>query len=251
MAKAMRASGDLNPKATRVISRILVLTDSMRPLDRPCSIAARIEAWVFDDATLQLHEGGNPAAPRPPDPDLERLRGLGVGQLEDQSQAFFEQVGTVQPRVGLGDPGQLGLLPDREVLGVLPQRVAGMLQRLRVSRCAAGTALGGRSAGLVPGSSADLVEGVGGPPDDVEGVGAADRVGAVVGDHSADPVRTVGGDVGDLAAPLLTEGVEEALEGGLVPAGGGPDQPTGVVVDDHGQVAVAALVGDLIDPDPA
>ena len=74
---------------------------------------------------------------------------------------------------------------------------------------------------------------------------------AAAGDDVGDPVRTVGGDVGDLAAPLLTEGVEEALEGGLVPAGGGPDQPTGVVVDDHGQVAVAALVGDLIDPDPA
>jgi hypothetical protein len=36
--------GDLKPKVTRVMRRILVLTDSMRPLDRPCSIAARIEA---------------------------------------------------------------------------------------------------------------------------------------------------------------------------------------------------------------
>ncbi len=44
MAKAMRASGERNPNATRVISRILVLTDSMRPFERPCSIAARIDA---------------------------------------------------------------------------------------------------------------------------------------------------------------------------------------------------------------
>jgi len=39
----MRASGDLKPKATLVMRRILVLTDSMRPLESPCSIAARIE----------------------------------------------------------------------------------------------------------------------------------------------------------------------------------------------------------------
>lgn len=44
MARAIRASGDRNPMAILVISRILVLTDSVSPLDRPCSIAARISA---------------------------------------------------------------------------------------------------------------------------------------------------------------------------------------------------------------
>ena len=39
MARAMSASADLNPNATLVMSRILVFTDSMRPLDSPCSIA--------------------------------------------------------------------------------------------------------------------------------------------------------------------------------------------------------------------
>jgi len=33
MARAIRASGLWNPYATRVMSRILVLTDSIRPLD--------------------------------------------------------------------------------------------------------------------------------------------------------------------------------------------------------------------------
>lgn len=46
MARAMRASGERNPNAIRVMRRILVLTDSMRPLDRPCSIAARIRYGV-------------------------------------------------------------------------------------------------------------------------------------------------------------------------------------------------------------
>ena len=44
MARAMRASGERKPNAIRVMRRILVLTDSMRPFDRPCSTAARIEA---------------------------------------------------------------------------------------------------------------------------------------------------------------------------------------------------------------
>ena len=47
MARAMSASGERNPYATRVMSRILVLTDSMRPLESPCSIAARIRSWYF------------------------------------------------------------------------------------------------------------------------------------------------------------------------------------------------------------
>ena len=39
MAKAIRASGLRNPNATRVMSRILVLTDSIRPLDRTVECA--------------------------------------------------------------------------------------------------------------------------------------------------------------------------------------------------------------------
>ena len=44
IARAMRASGDVNPKAMRVMSLILVFIDSTRPLERPCSMAARIAA---------------------------------------------------------------------------------------------------------------------------------------------------------------------------------------------------------------
>ncbi len=47
MARAIKGSGVANPNAIRVMSLILVLTDSIRPLDRPYSIAARIESWCF------------------------------------------------------------------------------------------------------------------------------------------------------------------------------------------------------------
>ena len=40
MTRAMRAVAERNPNATRVINRILVFTDSMSALDRPCSKAA-------------------------------------------------------------------------------------------------------------------------------------------------------------------------------------------------------------------
>ena len=47
MASAMRASGERNPKATLVINRIFVFTDSIRPFESPCSIEARIDALCF------------------------------------------------------------------------------------------------------------------------------------------------------------------------------------------------------------
>jgi len=107
MASAMRASGEWNPNATRVMRRILVLTDSMAG---------------------------------PPDPFLKRRGGLVGGQLEHQAQSFLEEVGPVQPGVGLGDPGQFRLLPGGEVLGVLPQRVPGTLECFRVPGRPAGGA---------------------------------------------------------------------------------------------------------------
>ena len=44
MASAMSASAEWNPNAIRVISRILVFIDSMRPLDKPWRIVATIAA---------------------------------------------------------------------------------------------------------------------------------------------------------------------------------------------------------------
>jgi hypothetical protein len=57
--------------------------------------------------------------------------------------------------------------------------------------------------------------------------------------------------VDDLAGTHLAELIEEPLQRGVVSARSSPHQPARVVIDDHGQVAVPTLVGDLIDPDPA
>jgi hypothetical protein len=85
----------------------------------------------------------------------------------------------------------------------------------------------------------------------MEGVRAAHRCGASSGNDRGDPVGGIGTDVGDLRAPVFTEEVEERLQGCLVPPRCGPDQAAGVVVDHDGEEPVAALVADLVDPDPA
>ena len=61
MARAMSASGDANPKAMRVMSRILVFMDSMRPPASPCSMEARMasrwvtmDGWSLTKASMRL-----------------------------------------------------------------------------------------------------------------------------------------------------------------------------------------------------
>ncbi len=56
--------------------------------------------------------------------------------------------------------------------------------------------------------------------------------------------------MGDLGGSLRAERVEERIQRGFVASWRGPHQCPGVVIDHDRQVAVAALVGDLVDPDP-
>src|SRR5258708_855874 len=46
--------------------------------------------------------------------------------------SLFQRPGSVYPGMGTGDPVQLGLLRLGQVLGLLPQRPPGLLQRLRL-----------------------------------------------------------------------------------------------------------------------
>jgi hypothetical protein len=106
---------------------------------------------------------------------------------EHVPQALLEQVGTVQSGIGPGDPRQHRHLVLGEVPGVLPQRIPSALQGLGAfmsgpRRCAGGWPPDPASgfaprqlAGVVTGLPADLIEGVGGPRDDVERVRAAHR----------------------------------------------------------------------------
>lgn len=53
-----------------------------------------------------------------------------------------------------------------------------------------------------------------------------------------------------LFAALLAELVEEPEHRRAIPARGRPHEPAAVVVDHHGEVALALAVADLVDPDP-
>ena len=85
----------------------------------------------------------------------------------------------------------------------------------------------------------------------MERVGAHGGGGTAGRDHPGDPLGRVGADQPDLLASLGTKRVKEATQRRRVVAGRGPHQPASVVVDHHGEVPVAPLVGDLVDPDPA
>jgi len=106
------------------------------------------------------------------------------------------------------------------------------------------------AAGLVPDFAPYFVEGGAGERDDVERVEAERRLRAALLDDAGDPLAEVAGDELEPRAPLRTERVEEALDGLLVAAVGGPDEPARVVVDDNSDVALALAVGELVDPDP-
>ena len=122
---------------------------------------------------------------------------------EDVAESFFEQVGAPELRVGLGDPVELVALPVGEVVGVLPEGVAGPLgaRAVPVERALRGAGAGLLPAGGgVPGPAPFDVEGVDAPGDDVERIGAAQRVGGPAGDDPGDPIGHVSGDVGEQGA---------------------------------------------------
>jgi hypothetical protein len=90
--------------------------------------------------------------------------------------------------MGPGDPAGLCGLPGGAVLGVLPQRVPGVLQVAGITGRAAvladpAAASGLPGAGMVPHVAADLTERLGGPGHDVERAGALDGLRCPLGDR--------------------------------------------------------------------
>jgi hypothetical protein len=118
MARAMRASGGLEAEGDADDEADLGVDRFDAAVGQAVFDRGEDRGLVFDDAALQVDEGGDAAAAGPADPGLEGIDGFLVVELEGQPESFLEQVGPVQRGVGLGDPGQLGLLPAGEVLGV-------------------------------------------------------------------------------------------------------------------------------------
>jgi hypothetical protein len=173
----------------------LVLTDSKGVGE---TVVERGVDSVADggDAFGEVDERGDAAAPRPGQPAVQCLFPGGALDGEDVAQPFFEQVAAVQSRIGFGDPGELVALAVGEILRVLSEGVAGVLERTGVAggvaSAAAFAAPGPVPSGVVPRLAAYLVQCFGGPLDDVERVSALHRVRAAFGDDLRDPLGLIG-----------------------------------------------------------
>jgi hypothetical protein len=177
MARAMRAAGLRNPEAIRVMTLILVFTDSIRPLLSPWSRVAWMLGRCVRIFFPRAVNSGDAAAGGPGQPAGQGVLAFFAFELGYHPQPFPGQVGAVEAGVGFLDPGEPGCLAAGEVPGVFPQRAAGVLE---VAGVAGGDADrpaevpdrrdGPGVAGGAPDLAADLVEGTGGPGDDVERV---------------------------------------------------------------------------------
>jgi hypothetical protein len=130
---------------------------------------------VAADLFPEFGEFGDAAAGCPGQPAGQGVLAFFSFELERGPQPFFEQVSAPEIRMGFPGPGELGFLAAGQVLGVLPQRVAGAGEALGVAGgdadppAAMPDRIGGAGlAGGAPDLTADFIEGTGGPGDDVE-----------------------------------------------------------------------------------
>lgn len=154
------------------------------PVGQPVGESGLDAGPVGSDRPCQPDERWDATTSGPRQPALQQPGRAHPLEFEDQPQLLFEQVGAVQAVVDAGDPGELGTLAAGQVFRVLPQRVPGTVEVAGQGRVAS-------RAGGVPHLAADLVERVGGPPDDMERVGAQRGVLAAGCHHPRDPFRRV------------------------------------------------------------
>ena len=129
-----------------------------------------------------------------------------------------------------------------EILGVFQHRPPGALH------LAGGLGVSA-AAQSVPQATTGLVHSFGGPLDDVERVQTQHGLWRTLRHRRMNPLRSIGRDVSQQLRPLGAQFVEELADHLGVAALPGPHQPSGVVIDHAGQVALPLAVGDLVDPD--
>ena len=136
------------------------------------------------DLACEFGEGRDAAAAGPGQPAVQSGDGgrgaLGLRDPVDRTQALLEEVGPVQARVVGRDPGELGALPLGQVLRVLPQRVPCNASDFRAR---SGSAAWRRARFQL--ARRLLVQRLGGPGDDVEGVHGPHGVRGPLGGHVA------------------------------------------------------------------
>ena len=167
-------------------------------------------------------------------------------EAEHVTQPFFEEVGAIEGRMGFRDPGELGCLADGQVIGVLPQRVAGTVEALGVPEGTREPPASVRDVSVAPGLAGGAPTG-GGPhrgllwPRRRRGTGqrTGTACGAARGGGLGDPVRAVGGKMGDQGGALFAEKIEEGARFPVRGRGRPRSASAAVMVNDDGEIPVA------------
>ena len=204
---------------------------------------------VFAYSPRQADELCDPTTLRPSDPSVECCDGTGSRASHRDAQSLLQGPGTMESWMRGGDVVESGSFGVTQVLGLLPERPARLVEDLALAVGTTAREVASSFAHLIPELATHEVEGVARPLHDVKGVRAHDGPRAALLHRASDPGCSVGADVGDCLGSLLAQQVEEGVQGTGVGTVGGVDQPASVVVDDHEQVAVVAPVGDLVDAD--
>ena len=204
---------------------------------------------VLAYSSRQADELCDPTTLRPADPAIQCGDGTGSLAGDRDAQSLLQGPGAVQSRMRGGDVVEAGPLGVAQVLGLLPERPARLVEHLALTVGTTARELTS-FAHLVPELAAHEVEGVARPLHHVKGVRAHDGLRTAPRHRARDPGCSVGADVSDCLGSLLAEQVEEGVQGRRVRPVDAVDQPASVVVDDHEQVAVVASIRDLVDADP-
>ena len=199
---------------------------------------------LLGDGASYLHKLLDATAACPDEPCVEKLNGSAARCVEDGAELLLQEVGAVEPLVGLLQPREHDALVPSQILWVLEESPAGTSVIAGVPALAPGTR-------CAPVAATDFVEGLRGPLDDVE------RIHADLGPRAPDlhnplyPGGRISRDELDGLYSALTKEIEEAVEDLLVGPRCRPDQSSCVVVDHHRDVPLALAMADLVDADAA
>ena len=136
--------------------------------------------------------------------------------------------------------GQGGLLVRVELQQVLQQRPPTALERLGLLWSAGATQ-------IALDASAQLVERLRGPLNNVERIEADLRLRGAFPNDIVDPLGSVGRHVGQQLAPLRAEGVEERPQRVAVGPHAGPHLPAGVMITDAQDIPLPLTICDFVD----
>ncbi len=237
----MSRSTEWNPKLRWLIRRMRLLRPSSRPLESPRRIAARMPTRWPRIVLASRMNGYSREREAQASPGVQVRQGeRRVLELVEQPQFLLEQEGAEHRLVGLLDFAKQRELADRLLVGRLEQRPARVLDP---------AALGGvRALVGVPLVAADLVDSALAEAHHVKRIERDLGVGDAVADRLLIAAAHVDRDRPNRVA-TLAELVEERLQRLGVAARSAPYDRARLVVDDAGQVALAAAIGDLVNAD--